>query len=222
MTDLKEAIVTESGSSGSVRALLWASLAGIGLLFCLGGVVGFLSAHNAEGGGPLSVAAIAVLACFTALGAACGYAIWRQFITARRHVLAQNRRERLSWTFTAIFCVVGAATGIGFAVFGDFGTGSTSLVASTPISPLVAIVMAGVWGVIMPVAAWFWHNRAIDELEAAAYRDGGYYAGYAFLIIAPLWWILWRGGFLPAPDGVALYLGFATLWCIVWYWKKYH
>lgn len=219
MTDLKDATMTDGEPSGGLRALLWATLAAIGLLFCIGGIVGFLSAHDAGGGGPFSVAA---LAGFAALGATCAYAIWRRLVAARRGILAQNRRERLSWAFTAIFCALGAATGIAVAVTGDLGNGSSSVFADTPISPLVAIVMAGVWGVIIPVAAWFWHNRAIDELEAAAYRDGGYYAGYAFLVVAPLWWILWRGGFVPAPDGVALYLGFAALWCIVWYWKKYH
>lgn len=222
MTDLKDATMTDAEPSSGIRSLLWATLAAIGLLFSVGAGVGFLSAHNAQGGGPLGVAALAVLAGFAALGAACVYAIWRQLVKTRHHVRAQNRRERLSWAFTAIFCAIGAVTGIVFALSDDFGTASTSVFASTPLSPLVAIVMAGIWGVIIPATAWFWHNRAIDELEAAAYRDGGYYAGYAFLVVAPLWWILWRGGFLPAPDGVALYFGFAALWCIVWYWKKYH
>jgi uncharacterized membrane protein YphA (DoxX/SURF4 family) len=87
--------------------------------------------------------------------------------------------------------------------------------------PVVALMLVFFWAVIMPIIAWFWHKRAIDEQEASAYRDGGYYAAYAFMIGAPMWWILWRGGFAPEPDGVAIFMLFASLWTAVWFWKKY-
>ena len=64
-------------------------------------------------------------------------------------------------------------------------------------------------------------ERAIDEQEASAYRDGGYYAAYALLIGAPTWWMLWRGSFVPEPDGVAIFMLFALIWTAVWFWKKY-
>jgi hypothetical protein len=73
----------------------------------------------------------------------------------------------------------------------------------------------------MPVVLWFWHTRAIDEQEANAYKDGGYYAAYAFLMLTPLWWLLWRGGLLPEPNGFAIYMAFSLVWTIVWLWKKY-
>jgi hypothetical protein len=73
----------------------------------------------------------------------------------------------------------------------------------------------------MPLMSWYWHARVIDELEADAYRSGAMLAMYAFWIVAPVWWLLWRGGMLPAPDGVALYLMTTFVALIIWFWKKY-
>jgi hypothetical protein len=33
--------------------------------------------------------------------------------------------------------------------------------------------------------------------------------------------MLWRGGFVPEPDGVAIFMLFALIWTAVWFWKKY-
>jgi len=96
-----------------------------------------------------------------------------------------------------------------------------SALLTSPIPLTIVIPLVVFWGVIMPVIAWFWHTRAIDEQEANAYKDGGYYAAYAFLMLTPLWWLLWRGGLLPEPNGVAIYLTFSLVWTIVWFWKKY-
>jgi hypothetical protein len=90
-----------------------------------------------------------------------------------------------------------------------------------PVPAWFAIVFTLFWGVITPILAWFWHKRAIDEQEAAAYRDGAYYAAYAFLIAAPLWWILGRAGLLPAVNGIIIYIAFTLIWTAVWFWKKY-
>lgn len=97
-----------------------------------------------------------------------------------------------------------------FSTFGD-----------APLSAPVTIILAAIWGVMMPVFAWFWHRRAIDEQEAAAYRDGAYYAAYAYIIAAPCWWILWRGGLVPEPDGFAIFMAFNGIWLVTWFWKKY-
>ena len=93
--------------------------------------------------------------------------------------------------------------------------------SDSPLPLALAVLLAVFWGVIMPVIAWFWHTRAIDEQEANAYRDGGYYAAYGYLMGAPTWWFLWRGGLLPEPNGTLIFCLFAIIWTAVWVWKKY-
>jgi hypothetical protein len=96
-----------------------------------------------------------------------------------------------------------------------------SIFASVPIEPWVAVLLAAIVGIGMPILSWYWHARVIDEQEADAYRSGALIAIYAFWIVAPVWWLLWRGGMLPAPDGVALYLMTTFVALIIWFWKKY-
>ncbi len=96
-----------------------------------------------------------------------------------------------------------------------------SLISDSALSVPTAILLAILWVVILPAIAVFWHRKAIDEQEEAAFRDGAYFAAYAFLVAAPTWWILWRGGLAPAPDGIAIYLLFMVIWTLVWLKKKY-
>jgi hypothetical protein len=98
---------------------------------------------------------------------------------------------------------------------------SPSLLAATAIEPWLAILLAAIIGIGLPALSWFWHNRVIDEQEADAYRSGALIAIYFFWIVAPVWWLLWRGGMLPAPDGIALYLATNIIAAIVWIRKKY-
>jgi hypothetical protein len=136
-----------------------------------------------------------------------------------------GKRERLNRNIL-IFCgLIGLILGVGFAIASDHsvdGSGSVDLFTNEgPLPVGVAIAFAFIWAGIMPIVAWVWHRKAIDEQEAAAYRDGGYYAAYAYLILAPLWWMLWRGGLLPEPNGIAIFLGFNAIWLATWFWKKY-
>jgi hypothetical protein len=102
-----------------------------------------------------------------------------------------------------------------------FGAKDAALFASGPLVPALAIIYSIIIGVIIPAITFYWHKNVVDEQEESAYRDGGYYAAYAFLFLTPLWWLLWRGGLLPEPNGVAIYLTFSLVWTIVWFWKKY-
>lgn len=136
-----------------------------------------------------------------------------------------NRRERLNRNIM-IFCgLVGVALGIALGLTSDTqieNRGAFDMFADeSPLPVWFTIGFAIIWGLIMPVVAWFWHRKAIDEQEAAAYRDGGFYAAYTFIIVTPAWWILWRGGLLPEPHSVGIFLAFNTIWLITWFWKKY-
>jgi hypothetical protein len=139
-----------------------------------------------------------------------------------------TKKERLNRNILIACMAIGGALGGAWGAVSAFNSNADVLetlyaisFGDGPVSIWFAIVFTLVWGVITPVLAWFWHQRAIDEQEAAAYRDGGYYAAYALLIIAPLWWILGRAGLIPEVNGVIIYISFTLIWTAVWFWKKY-
>lgn len=220
MTDLSP--MDDAPAEGSIgRPIAWMAAAGLATVFTAGAIVGVIAASK-EDGGALSTTAIAIIAAFVAIIGGLIYAQWR---LARRIAAsggAMTRRERLNRNIMIACGVMGGLIGLVLAITSDTLTADPLTVFSEAPLPLaLAILLALFWGAVMPVIAWFWHTRAIDEQEAHAYRDGGYYAAYAYLIAAPTWWFLWRGGILPEPNGIAIFIGFSLIWSSVWYWKKY-
>jgi hypothetical protein len=227
MTDLVEAPMTmleDEGSNG--RRVLWMMVAGLGIVMTAGAIAGFMSEHQADGGGAFSGVAIGVLASFIAIIAGLTYLIWRNAKKLKASGEPMTSREKLNRNIIMVCGILGGVVGAGVAAAGllnapDRDVDPLSILVTGPMPVAVALSLVFVWGVIMPVLAWFWHTRAIDEQEAAAYRDGGYYAAYAYLILTPVWWLLWRGGIVCEPDGVAIFMAFAFIWSAVWFWKKY-
>lgn len=227
MTNLTEATMPEIDNEGTNgRRILWITMAGIGIVLTAGAVAGYLAEHKTQGGGPLETAGVVAMVVFAAIITGLGYTIWRNARTLKFRGDDLTRREKLNRNIMLGCVLLGAATGAGLATTGNLnmdgpGGDPFPMIVDGPIPTSVALLLFFVWAVIMPVVAWFWHTRAIDELEASAYRDGGYYAAYAYLVLAPAWWLLWRGGLLPEPSGIAIFCAFAFIWTAVWFWKKY-
>jgi hypothetical protein len=212
-----------AGSNG--HRTMWVIVSGLGIVMTAGAVAGYLAAHEAQGGGALGTAGIVTLCGFAAIIIGLAYAIWRNVSKMKASNEGLTRREKLNRKIVWGCGLAGGAIGLFLAFYetsvGNSDTGPALIFADSPMPPVIALILAFFWAVIMPIIAWFWHKRAIDEQEASAYRDGGYYAAYAFMIGAPTWWMLWRGGLAPEPDGVAIFMLFASLWTAVWFWKKY-
>ncbi|MEQ1510459.1 MAG: hypothetical protein ABL909_08690 [Sphingopyxis sp.] len=92
---------------------------------------------------------------------------------------------------------------------------------SGPLPPLLTVALAALWGIVLPIISLFW-MRTIDEHERSAYRDGAEVAAFAYMMGAPIWWILWRGGLVAEPDGVFIFFTFNSIYLAVWLWRKYH
>jgi hypothetical protein len=212
-----------AGSNG--RRFMWVIVSGIGIVMTAGAVAGYLAAHEAHGGGAIGTAGILTLCIFATIIIGLAFAIWRNVRKMQASNEGLTRREKLNRNIVWGCGLAGGAIGLFLAFYdtrvGNSDAGALPILADSPIPPVIALMLAFFWAVIMPIIAWFWHKRAIDEQEASAYRDGGYYAAYAFMIGAPTWWMLWRGGFAPEPDGVAIFVLFALFWSAVWFWKKY-
>lgn len=228
MTDLMEATMAKrEDEGGNGWSIIWMMLAGLGVVMTSGAIAGFMAEHKVNGGGALSGSALAVLAGFGAIIAGLTYAIWRNAQKLKASGENMTRRETLNRNIIVACGLLGGLIGVSLAVIGisrlpdsaelDLG----SLLVTGPIPVAASLILVFVWGVIMPVIAWFWHTRAIDEQEASAYRDGGYYAAYTYLILTPVWWLLWRGGLVPEPNNVAIFMTFSLIWTAVWFWKKY-
>jgi hypothetical protein len=192
-------------------ALLIGSL--IGALFGCGVIAGIFAGHAERGGGAMSATLIASLAVAAVLAALCGYFAYRGL----RAVGASAPRDRRN----ALTLIVAGALGGVIAVVMLMAGPSPTMFGNDPIPARYAIILALMIGVLLPVISIYWHLRVVDEQEAAAYNKGTLLAMYAFWIGAPVWWLLWRGGLAPAPDGIAICFTTLIVAGIVWLWAKY-
>lgn len=210
----------EETSSGVFSPVVKMLAAGTGILFCLGATVGALIAYN-EKGGPLSLAMIGVLAVLASAIIGLAFVIARAIRQQRADEEPLSKREKLNQRIMVACGAVGGLIGVALAVpaleQGDFA----GVFSGSPISPAIAVPIAIFWGLVMPLISVFWHRKAIDEQEAAAYRDGALMAVYIFWYGAPVWWLLWRGGLVIAPHGPTIYMATIFAALVVWFGKKY-
>ncbi len=132
--------------------------------------------------------------------------------------------ERANHRLLAICGGLGGAIGLATAVVAlqqrHGPNGANVSLLTTPLPAWLAVVIAVLWGVVLPVISWRWH-RVVDEHEREAYRDGAIAGYYVIGVGAPVWWFLWRGGLLPAVDAFWLYVAVMTVSGTVWIWRKY-
>jgi hypothetical protein len=88
---------------------------------------------------------------------------------------------------------------------------------SGPWSPLAAAVIAAVYLAAMGVGSLLM-SRQMDELERFRGYKAAAAAAAAYVLVYPVWFALWKGGFVPEPVHWMLFLLFwlslalATLW----------
>jgi hypothetical protein len=203
------------------RRILWMSLCGLGIIMILGAITVFLSAHMSEGGGPLTISGYAVLAALMSVTLLLAFVIWKLFRQMKRSEQKVPQREKVYNRFLIGSFTFGGVTGLVLALTGGFDETEAGLISNDAMSPTLAIILSIAIGVIAPAITLYWHKHAVDEQEEAAYRFGALIAMYAFWFIAPVWWLLWRGGMLPEVNGITLYFMTTFVALIVWFWKKY-
>lgn len=223
MTNITESAMFDADEKANTgeRHVFWMMLSILGIIATLGAIVGYLAAHEAEGGGPLDTASIVTLTIFIAIIAALGFIVWRSRRETRKAEFRVTSRDkmntRIMWG-SGIFGGLVALVLIGADIMGP---NDGNIFGSGPIPPVLAVILSVAIGIIVPAVTFYWHKHVVDEQEEAAYRSGALIAMYAFWFIAPVWWLLWRGGLMVAPNGVALYLMTTFVALIIWFWKKY-
>jgi hypothetical protein len=202
---------------GQIGRIVLLAAATLGAIFGVGIVAGILIGH-ADHGGPLTGLLIAIIAgsALLALGS---------FLLARRQMRAiaeasgaPTARERRNRN---VLIVCGALGGVMGAMLSLLGPTPFSAFTNDPLPAWFALALTAVTVLLIPALSYYWHKRVVDEQEAAAYSKGALLGLYVFWIGAPAWWFLWRGGLVPAPNGIIIYFATVAVAGAIWMWGKY-
>jgi len=187
-------------------------------VFGVGVAVGVVAAHVERGGGMPSARMIGLLAAAVLLAAGAAFLAWGQIGAMAKEAGAATARERRNRN---VLIVCGALGGVMGLMLSLIGPTPFSTFSNDPLPAWLAVTLAAVVALLIPALSLYWHRHVVDEQEAAAYSKGALLGLYVFWIGAPAWWLLWRGGLAPAPDGVLIYFATVVVAGAVWMWAKY-
>lgn len=129
-------------------------------------------------------------------------------------------REKRARSMFSTSLVIGGGLGLLLAAGSIQIDDPLYLYSDKPIPAAIAALALAVWLVLVPLVSWRWW-RNIDEHEVRAYSFGGMTALYAYFFITPAWWVAFRGGFVPEPQHMAIFLAVSVLWSIAWMWRRH-
>lgn len=105
--------------------------------------------------------------------------------------------------------VKGLLFGIGLAcgAYIGFYIGSNDLDFGTAWPPAIAAGIASLYVLAMLFGS-IALSRLMDEVERVRSYKAAAFAGSVYLVVYPVWFLLWKGGFLIEPIHWALFAGF--------------
>ena len=128
-----------------------------------------------------------------------------------------ERRQRRGWFKTlGASMVAGLATGLGYSL----ATIEDGGLMTGRLPPWLAIAIAALY-LAMILAGTVAMKRTTDELERHNNLYGLGMGASALMLFYPPWWMLWRGGLLPEPSHLILFLGLVAISTAFYLWKKY-
>lgn len=193
---------------------LWPAVITLVTTLLVGIVAGYLDGHRAAGGGGPSALVGGGLVLLAGIAAMALYL--RQF-GAFWH--SWSLRKRLYMT-----SIIGSAL-LGFITAALMRSGQTDAAAdpffsNSALSPEIAITLALIWGVGISIAVYI-YQAAIDDHERHAYLWAGLAGYYAFIVPAPVWWVLARANLAPPVDAMLLFALTIVVNAIVYLWLKF-
>jgi len=144
------------------------------------------------------------------------YVSWRWMPDFTKGEPDTPRGRRIRWTLIAC----GVVGGIASVPLIDTQGGGSLLFGNGPVPASSALLTAAIWGLLLPVLIVTYRRNA-DEVTREA-NNFGFSVGFqAFGFAAPLWWMGWRGGFLPAPDVMILFVATLVVATLANIWKQF-
>lgn len=185
-------------------------------VFALGVIAGYTKAEIEHGNFGWKALLVYSLAGALVLGG-----LWMVRRGLTKFALPKSPRMREYQLVVLGTCLLGAVLGglmqLGAPAGADTGFNIFSYEA--PMSPAVAAVMLA----SLPLLAWLyyrWHKTA-DEHEQAAYNFGAVLGIYTYFFASIGWWVAWRGGLLPEPNGFAIFWAVLVVWSVGWLWHRF-
>ncbi|HEV7343466.1 MAG TPA: hypothetical protein VGN68_17715 [Sphingopyxis sp.] len=207
-------MVNEPQGTHPRPGVLWPTVIILGTVFLMGGVAGYLDAHRADGGdGPSGlVAGGLVLLAGTVV-------MWLYLRRFGAFWQGWSRRKRLYTASVAGSGLLGFVTAI-LLRSGQSDVTADPFFSNSALSPQIAIGLALLWGVGISIAI-FIYQRTIDDHEQRAYLWAGLAGYYAFVIPAPMWWVLSRADLAPPVNAMLLFLLTVAANALVYMWLKF-
>ena len=206
----------DTARTGLVRVLKL-GVGGLVAVFATGGAVGAGVAAAERG---LTFGRAAVIAGFALVALAA--AAWVVVLVRRaRSTGPEARGVTTARRMVVVSGAIGGVLGVllALAAIRRGGDPGFEPFSTAPLPPLLAAAAIAVLVLVIPVT-WIWH-RNIDEHESAAYRLAALIALYVYFWLSVVWWLAARGGFLPAVDGMAIFVATITVWGLAWAWARF-
>lgn len=134
-----------------------------------------------------------------------------------RRISPRQRRYRFALGFAA---VVGGILGGWMVADQPAGSDGLEVAISGSVSAGFAIGASLFWVIGLAISMTIYH-RAIDDHEERAWLWAGLVGWYAFIVPAPVWWVLHRAAIAPPVDAMLLFLVSMVANAIVWAWLKF-
>jgi len=138
-------------------------------------------------------------------------------VKPRRRLSPRQRQYRFALGFAA---VVGGILGGWMVADQPAGRDGFQMAFTGSLSTSFAIGAALFWVLGLAISLTIYH-RAIDDHEERAWLWAGLAGWYAFIVPAPVWWVLHRADMAPPADTMLLFLLSMVVNAIVWLWLKY-
>lgn len=129
---------------------------------------------------------------------------------------ARQRRRRINTVVGTLFSI-GLISGFMVGFFEDEKAG---LVTANSIPPWLAVVSAITFVIAVTYGSWKL-MKVSDELERTINTKATVMAGNVMLIGYPTWFILWKGGIVPEPDALWLFVSGIAASALTYAWYKF-
>lgn len=129
---------------------------------------------------------------------------------------AKQRQKRINSVVGGLFCM-GLIAGFLVGFFEDENAG---LLSANSIPPWLAVLSTTIFVIAVTYGSWKL-MQVSDEHERVIHTKTTVIAGNVMLIGYPAWFMLWKGGLVPEPDALWLFMAGIISSVLAFAWYKF-